>query len=129
MLENNYAVESKHINRAGHVDNVEIYRWFNEERLLMFLNFAEQCGHVFVPPYVKTELQFKREIFDHAPIHLKSYVSHIGNKSFSVIQTLEQDGELCAECETVAVNFCPDEQVAILINDEVRAALSRLSKP
>lgn len=129
MIKYEYQPTGSEINRAGHADNVEIYRWFNDQRLALFDAITSQSSVLFVPPYVKTELQFKREVFDHGPITIKTSINHIGNRSFSAVQTLEQDGELCAECETVAVNFCVETQKPLKIDDNIRAALERFRAP
>ncbi|MCV6614772.1 MAG: acyl-CoA thioesterase [Cellvibrionaceae bacterium] len=116
-------VSAGQINLAGHADNEEIYRWFNQARLALFKEIGNAAKRKFVPPYVKCELQFKREVFDHAPIAIETAISHIGNKSFSIEQTIRQDGELCAQCVTVAVNFCVDSQRPILIEGASKSAL------
>ncbi len=122
-MESSIKVNKNDMNLAGHVDNVNLYRWFNDQRLALFDKISVRIAQPFVPPYVKTELQFMREVFDHEDVLLKLKINHIGGKSFRIEQQLFQDKTLCAICETTAVNFCVKNQSACVIDGVVREAL------
>lgn len=122
-MESSIEVDKNDMNLAGHVDNVNLYRWFNDQRLSLFDTISVRIAQPFVPPYVKTELQFMREVFDHEDVLLQLKISHIGGKSFRIEQQLFQDKTLCAICETTAVNFSVKNQSACVIDGAVRTAL------
>ncbi|GAA6153670.1 acyl-CoA thioesterase [Pseudoteredinibacter isoporae] len=125
-MESTIAVEKGDVNLAGHVDNVVLYRWFNDQRLTLFDDIIQRRAKAFVPPYVKTELQFKREVFDHEAVNIELELSHIGNRSFQLYQVLRQDGDICATCETVAVNFCTETQEVIAIDESLKTVFAEL---
>ncbi|WP_299978551.1 thioesterase family protein [uncultured Pseudoteredinibacter sp.] len=128
MLESSIQVNQNDMNLAGHVDNVNLYRWFNDQRLELFDIISSRVGQPFVPPYVKTELQFMREVFDHEAVLLRLNICHIGGKSFRIEQQLMQDQTLCAICETTAVNFSVESQSACVIEGSIKAALEAFSR-
>ncbi|MBB6523666.1 acyl-CoA thioesterase [Pseudoteredinibacter isoporae] len=125
-MESTIPVGKDDVNLAGHVDNVVLYRWFNEQRLELFDTVSQRRGKAFVPPYVKTELQFKREVFDHEAVKIELELTHTGNRSFQLYQVLRQDGDICATCETVAVNFCTETQEVIALDESLKALLAEL---
>lgn len=125
-MESIIAVQKEDVNLAGHVDNVVLYRWFNDQRLELFDQISQRRGKPFVPPYVKTELQFKREVFDHESVKIELELSHTGNRSFQLYQVLRQDRDICATCETVAVNFCTETQEVVPLDDSLKALFAEV---
>jgi len=125
MIEYSFQPTDEHINGAGHVDNVEIYRCFNEQRLALFETIGLPLGAICFPALAKTEVEFVRELFDHGPVTIRSAVSRVGSKSFTVQQTIWQDQQLCNRCETVAVYFHRHDKVTKVIDGRVRALMEK----
>ena len=94
------------IDFLGHVNNTVLPQWFEHARNPIY--------RIFIPEFKYEELNlilahfdvdFKSQMFMNFPVEIKSYISHIGNSSFTIFQEAWQNGKLCVSGSTVIVYF------------------------
>ncbi|MBF0289322.1 MAG: acyl-CoA thioesterase [SAR324 cluster bacterium] len=111
-------------NAAGHIGFVALPAWFEkgiESVYRMFVpNLAPQEWTLIV---VKFELECLVEIHHTEEVTIETMVKSIGNSSFSLVQTLNQAGNLSARAGTTLVYFDYQEKKALPIPDDLRKKL------
>lgn len=126
MIEFSFQPEAEHMNSAGHIDNVEVYRWFNQQRLELFRLVELPPGGRFYPALATTNLEFIAELLDHCPIQICSFVSRVGKKSFTVEQEMVQASNVCARSVAVSVKFDRDQKASVSLSQKERTLMKSL---
>ena len=92
----------------GHVNNTVLALWFETARNPLF--------KIFVPDLIFTletfplimahsEYDFVDELFFQYEVEIRSWISRIGNKSFTVYHEAWQQGRLCVKGSVVVVHY------------------------
>lgn len=128
MIEFSFQPDAEHMNSAGHIDNVELYRWFNQQRLELFRLVELPPGGIFYPALATSNIEFIGELLDSGPIQIFSFVSRVGGKSFTVEQEMVQAGKVCAKSAAVSVKFDRDKKVSVSLNEKERTLMNNSCK-
>lgn len=111
-----------------HVNNIVPAIWFEQARNPLF--------EIFVPDFdlsyekwnlimVRTEFDFVCQMYLGKDVEIRSYISKIGNTSFTIYQEAWQDGKLAVKGKAVVVHYNFLEQKPVRIPDSIREALSQ----
>jgi len=111
-----------------HVNNIVPAIWFEQARNPLF--------EIFVPDFdlsyekwnlimVRTEFDFVGQMYLGKDVEIRSYISKIGNTSFTIYQEAWQDGKLAVKGKAVVVHYNFLEQKPVRIPDSIREALSQ----
>lgn len=110
----------------GHINNIAIPEWFETARDPIFRIFVPELDlKKWNMIMAHMEVDFKGQLFYGRQVMIKSYISKIGNTSFTVYQQAWQDGNLCATGSVVIVHFNFQEQKAKPVPDNIRVELSK----
>jgi acyl-CoA thioester hydrolase len=96
------------IDGLGHVNNVVLAEWFELARNPLFRLFEPnlRLAHDVWPLILAhTDYDFIAEIFFQHEVEIRSSVSRIGTKSFTIRHEAWQEGRLCAAGSAVIVHF------------------------
>jgi acyl-CoA thioester hydrolase len=96
------------IDGLGHVNNVVLAEWFELARNPLFRIFEPnlQLSHDVWPLILAhTDYDFVGEIFFQHDVDIRSSVSRIGTRSFTIRHEAWQEGRLCATGSAVLVHF------------------------
>jgi acyl-CoA thioester hydrolase len=96
------------IDGLGHINNVVLAEWFELGRNPLFRIFEPNLSlaHGVWPLILAhTDYDFAQEIFFHHDVEIRSFVSRIGTKSFTICHEAWQEGRLCATGSAVIVHF------------------------
>ncbi|MEM6423210.1 MAG: thioesterase family protein [Pseudomonadota bacterium] len=110
---------------AGHINNTVIPVWFEAGRREIFriltpdLSFARWRATV-----VRLEIDYHDQVYVTEDVTVQTWIDRIGNKSFTVSETLWQTGRHCATGAAVYVYFNIATQRSEPVPDDIRAALS-----
>jgi acyl-CoA thioester hydrolase len=102
----------------GHINNTVIAVWFEQARNPLFRMFSPNLdiSHETWPLIMAhTDFDFVGELFFRADVEIRTVVSHIGTKSFTLYHEAWQEGRLCAKGSAVVVyyNFMTKETLPI----------------
>jgi acyl-CoA thioester hydrolase len=92
----------------GHINNAIFANWFELARNPIFRIFSPtldilQGGFPLIMAHA--EYDFVKEVFFSLPVEVRTFISRIGTKSFTVYHEAWQDGHLCVTGSTVIVYF------------------------
>jgi acyl-CoA thioester hydrolase len=96
------------VDGLGHINNAVIADWFELARNPVFEIFDPEMriSHEHWSLIMAhTDYDFVDQIYFQKIVEIKTYVSHIGNKSFTVYHEAWQDGRLCAKGSAVIVHY------------------------
>ena len=96
------------IDGLGHVNNVVVAEWFELGRNPLFRIFEPNlrlAHNVWPLILAHTDYDFVGEIFFQHDVEIRSSVSRIGTKSFTIRHEAWQEGRLCATGSAVLVHF------------------------
>ena len=92
----------------GHVTRTALALWFETARnsllriFLPDLNFKMESFPLII---AHTDYDFVNELFPQYEVEIRTWVSHIGNESFTVYHQAWQNGRLCVKGSVVAVHY------------------------
>jgi len=92
----------------GHVNNTTLALWFETARnpiLRIFvpdLNFKIETFPLII---AHTDYDFVEQLFFQHEVEIRSWISHLGNKSFTVYHQAWQNGRLCVKGSAVVVHY------------------------
>jgi acyl-CoA thioester hydrolase len=96
------------IDGLGHINNVAVAEWFELARNPLFRIFEPNLSlaqGVWPLILAHTDYDFLREMFFQHDVEIRSSVSRIGTKSFTIYHEAWQKGRLCATGSAVIVHF------------------------
>ncbi|MBZ9558237.1 MULTISPECIES: thioesterase family protein [unclassified Modicisalibacter] len=109
----------------GHINNTRIPVWFELGRNDVCRLFTPDLDpQKWVLILARMEIEYRAELAFNAPIEIRTWISRIGNSSFTVDQALYQHGELGAEGRTVMIHFDHAAKQARPIPESIREALA-----
>jgi len=110
---------------CGHINNTTLPVWFEAGRRRIFetitpsLSFSEWKLSV-----VEMNVTFMNQIYLNAEVEIATWITRLGNKSFTIEETASQNDVLCAKGRIVYVYFDHRSQQSLRIPDDVRERLS-----
>ncbi|MFP3043953.1 acyl-CoA thioesterase [Treponema primitia] len=96
------------IDGLGHINNTVLAGWFELGRNPLFRIFAPNLRVVHGDwPLIMAhaDYDFVGELFFQYDVEIRSYISRIGTKSFTVYHEAWQEGRLCTTGHAVIVHF------------------------
>jgi acyl-CoA thioester hydrolase len=96
------------IDGLGHINNTVLANWFELARNPLFRIFQPNLRVVHGEwPLIMAhaDYDFVGELFFQHDVEIRSYVSRIGTKSFTVYHEAWQEGRLCTTGHAVIVHF------------------------
>jgi acyl-CoA thioester hydrolase len=96
------------IDGLGHINNTVLAAWFELGRNPLFrifepnLNLSHETWSLIM---AHTDYDFVGQLFFQFDVEIRTSVSKIGTKSFSVYQEAWQDGRLCTKGNAVIVHY------------------------
>ena len=92
----------------GHVNNAALALWFETARNPLFKMFVPDLNfkmETFPLIMAHTDYDFVEELFFHHEVEIRTWISHIGNKSFTVYHQAWQKKRLCVKGTAVVVHY------------------------
>jgi acyl-CoA thioester hydrolase len=114
------------IDGLGHVNNNVPSEWFELARtpvIRLFDPELELNKEKFPLIMAHTDFDFKDQMFMRSDVEIKSWVSKIGTKSFTIHQQAWQEGRLCVEGNAVIVHYDFNAEQTTPIPDHLRKLL------
>lgn len=108
----------------GHINNTVLPVWFEEARRDLFKLFNPDLSlnewNLILKKY---EVEILNQIKHDEFVKITTFVEHIGNSSFVVLQKAEQNGKQVAEAKTVLIYFDYKTQSTAIIPNEIKEKL------
>ncbi|MBE2900884.1 acyl-CoA thioesterase [Methanothermobacter thermautotrophicus] len=114
------------IDGLRHVNNTVLAVWFEKGRNPIFRMFTPDLDLSYEKwklILVRTEFDFLAQMYYGSDVEIRSYITHIGNSSFTIGHEAWQDGELKARGRAVLVHYDFIEQRKKPIPPEIRKKL------
>lgn len=109
----------------GHINNTRLPAWFELARNDVFRLFVPDLDPRKWPLIMaKLEVEFHAELFYGQEVEIRTWISRLGNSSFTVTQEARQNGVLANLGHTVLVHFDHQHKRAVPIEGELREALA-----
>jgi len=96
------------IDFLGHVNNAALALWFETARNPLFrifvpdLNFKVETLPLII---AYTDYDFAEELVFQHEVEIRTWINHIGSKSFTVYHQAWQNGRLCVKGSAVVVHY------------------------
>jgi acyl-CoA thioester hydrolase len=110
----------------GHINNTVIPIWFEQARNPLFKIFSLDLDirqETWPLIMAHMDFDFMGELFFRAVIEIRTVVSHIGTKSFTLYHEAWQEGRLCVKGSAVIVYYDFPSKETIPIPDDKRRLL------
>jgi acyl-CoA thioester hydrolase len=124
MFNEHYTVRFYETDALGHVSNTVLVGWFEAARMPIFKFFVPdlnlQDWSLIIANY---NVDFVQQIYLQNPVHIKTWIEHIGNSSFIVYQECWQLDELKAKGKVTLVHFDYAQKKSCTIPGEIRTLL------
>ncbi|XKE45088.1 acyl-CoA thioesterase [Halomonas organivorans] len=109
----------------GHVNNTRLPAWFELARNDLFKLFTPDLDPGrWRLIMARMEIDYRAELFYSADIEIRTYLTRLGNSSFTVTQEARQNGVLANLGHTVLVHYDHQAKRAVPIAGELRDALA-----
>jgi acyl-CoA thioester hydrolase len=115
------------VDGLGHINNTTPAIWFEEARNPVFRFFSpnlEISAESWRLIMAHTDFDFVDELFYPNKVEVRTFVSKIGNKSFTVLHEAWQDGRLCVKGSAVMVYYDFAKKKSEPIPEEIRKSLA-----
>ncbi|WP_371373964.1 acyl-CoA thioesterase [Thalassotalea aquiviva] len=110
----------------GHINNTLLPVWFEGARTPIFKLFSPDLDLTNWPLILaKMEVEFHAQLYLQHDIEIRTYISHMGNSSFTVHQQAWQQGQKCASGNAVMVHFSYQKQGSVAIPESVKTELQQ----
>ena len=116
------------IDGLGHINNTVLPVWFETGRNSIFrlfspdLDLSPEVWHLIL---VRTEFDFLRQMYFRSDVEIRTFITKIGNSSFTVGHEAWQEGELKVRGQAVLVYYDFKLQKALPLPDSIREILKR----
>ncbi|MDR5868534.1 acyl-CoA thioesterase [Halomonas koreensis] len=109
----------------GHVNNTRLPAWFELARNDLFRLFTPDLDPGrWRLIMARMEIDYRAELFYGEDIEIRTYLTRLGNSSFTVTQEARQNGVLANLGHTVLVHYDHQAKRALPIEGELREALA-----
>lgn len=109
-----------------HINNTALVEWFEVGRNPIFRMFTPDLDLSYEKwklILVRTEFDYIGQMYYGIDVEIRSYITHIGNSSFTIGHEAWQNDELKAKGKAVLVHFDFLNQESIPIPDSIRTQL------
>lgn len=109
-----------------HINNIALAEWFELARNPLYRLFTPDLDLSYENwklIMVRTEFEFLGQMFYGSDVDIKTYITHIGNTSFTTGHEAWQNGHLRAQGKAVLVHYDFMEQKTRPIPDSIRKLL------
>ena len=119
------------VDGLGHINNTVLALWFETARNPFFRIFKPdmKIDENFSLIMAHTDYDFVDELFFQYEVEIRSWVSRVGNKSFTVYQEAWQEGRLCVKGSAVIVHYDFRVKQSIPLPEEQKKLLEEHYKP
>ena len=96
------------VDRLGHINNTVLALWFETARNPLFKIFVPDLNfklETFPLIMAHSDYDFVDELFFEYEVEIRTWISRIGNKSFTVYHEAWQGGRLCVKGSVVVVHY------------------------
>lgn len=108
----------------GHINNTRLPAWFEWARNDLFRLFTPDLDpRKWALIMARMDVEFRAELFFGEDIELRTWLTQLGNSSFTVTQEAWQAGRMAAQGNTVMVHYDHKDKRAIPLPDRIRAEL------
>jgi len=108
----------------GHIGNTTMPCWLEHARKPIFEALHPSMNVMDWPLIVaKVNIDYLAQVYVDSDVTVETGVSHVGNKSFTVLQKVYQNGKQVSQGETVIVYFDFKTKTTSSIPDESRKFL------
>ena len=110
----------------GHINNTKLPVWFENAREPIFRVFTPELDLINWPLILaKITVSFQEQLFLDSEIEIKTYITKIGNASFTVTQQAWQNGTCAATGEATMVHYHYQSNKSVIIPDDIRKILQQ----
>ncbi len=114
----------KDLDPYDHVSNSVVIDYIMEARVRVYRQWALSDRSVIGQVVARQEIDYRRPIeFDLEPLVVRSWVSHVGDSSFTMDFQVVDHGALAADAKSVMVCFDVQSRKSRSIPDEFRSKL------
>ena len=116
----------------GHINNIVPAQWFELGRNPLFRLFnadISQSSGAWPLIMAHTDYDFVAQLFFQHEVEIRTFVSKIGTKSFTISHEAWQQGQLCVKGTAVIVYYDFKAKQSLAIPDDVRAKLEEHLSP
>jgi Predicted thioesterase len=115
------------IDALGHVNNMVPAGWFELARnniIKMFNPAMEIKREAFPLILAHSEYDFMGQLYFNYDVEVRTWISHIGTKSFTVIHEAWQQDRLCVKGKAVVVHYDFSSEKSVPIPEDKRQLLT-----
>lgn len=110
----------------GHINNTRLPAWFELARNDLFRLFTPDLDpRKWALIMARLDVEFRAELFYGEDIELRTWLTRLGNSSFTVTQEAWQNGRLGARGNTVMVHYDHAAKRAAPLPPTIRAELEK----
>lgn len=108
----------------GHINNTRLPAWFEWARNDLFRLFTPDLDpRKWALIMAHLDVEFRAELFFGEDIELRTWLTRLGNSSFTVTQEAWQNGRMAARGNTVMVHYDHEDKRATPLPQRIRAEL------
>jgi acyl-CoA thioester hydrolase len=110
----------------GHINNIVPAQWFELGRnplFRLFISDTDQSFGAWPLIMAHTDYDFVAQLFFQYEVEIRTYVSKIGTKSFTVSHEAWQQGHICVKGTAIIVYYDFKTKQSLIIPNDVRAKL------
>ena len=114
------------IDGLKHANNISIAIWFEQARNPVFRLFTPDLDLSFEKwklILARSEYDYVGEISYGFDVDIRTYITRIGNSSFTIGHDAWQNGKLCAKGQVVIVHYDFINKKSVPIPDDIRRSL------
>lgn len=113
----------------GHVNNVVFHDYLQEARVGLMQDLELVRGPGFAQVVVKQEITHRKPLLlDPAPVVIETWISHLGNSSYTIgYRIMDEHGDCAAVASTIMAVVDPESGRPIRMQPELRALLAPLT--
>ncbi len=109
----------------GHINNTRLPIWFEYSRNDIFHIFNPDLDNiVWNILTARIEVDYLDQIFFPHNVEIRTWISHIGNSSFTVSHAAVQHGSVCATGKAVMVHVDPVLRKSVPLSTDLREKLT-----
>jgi acyl-CoA thioester hydrolase len=116
------------VDSLGHINNTVPAAWFELARnpiIDIFDPSKELKRETFPLILVHADYDFVSQVYYKYEVEIKTFITRIGTKSFTVYHEAWQQGKLCVKGNTVLVNYNFNTEKSVPIPEDKRELLVR----
>jgi acyl-CoA thioester hydrolase len=107
----------------GHINNIAPAGWFELGRNPLFRLFNPDLNGQWPLIMAHADYDFVAQLFFQHEVEIRTYISKIGTKSFTVSHEAWQQGQLCVKGTAILVYYDFKAKQSLAIPNDIRAKL------